>query len=315
MGNIKSNGRKTLLWRDHFRVSRRPGKTRRDGHQVQSRLNSFLASTNGSLRVTVGPERMVLTDGIQPFLFYSNKGTLFLQAHLSALPEFLATKPNGVGIVGNVISRDGGDTWHRWRPKEWQKRPPHFEGAFTQLSDATILMIERLAEPTQRRGTFAVNVWESSDDLKTLGISIRATIDLPQARARGYDDGGNPCAGFTFHRGLLELPGGDLLATIYCWFTTDTTPCSYQPKMRKLRCVLLRSRDRGRHWTYVSTVAADSRVGEEGFNESAMVRLSKGEKTGRLLCLMRTGCHDCAIHQATSDDDGETWSKPRALPF
>ncbi|NQU10312.1 exo-alpha-sialidase [bacterium] len=106
-----------------------------------------------------------------------------------------------------------------------------------------------------------------------------------------------------------------MLAAVYGWFKGDNTPCPYQPRMCKFRCFILRSRDRARHWEYVSTIATDPRVGEEGFDEPVMIRLTRGAHRGRLVCLMRTGSHQCPIYQSVSDDDGATWSKPRALWF
>ncbi len=269
-----------------------------------------------STRITVGPERMLLADGLQPFLLLTRGGTMFVQGQLTAPPGFVRAKQNvipGDGVSGNVISRDRGRTWERWQPKQWQKRQPFFEGAFLQRRDGTIQMFEWVATPTPRRGKCNVFLWESDDELKTLRGPIRSTVHLPQAKSDGFDDGGRPYTGITMHRTVLELPGGDLLAAIYCWFKGDDTPCPYQPKMCKFRCVLLRSGDRGRNWKYVSTIAADPKVGEEGFDEPAMARISRGPRAGRLVCLMRTGCYACAIYQATSDDDGATWSKPRPL--
>ena len=46
-----------------------------------------------------------------------------------------------------------------------------------------------------------------------------------------------------------------------------------------------------------------------------MVRLSQGPRAGRLICLMRTGNRADPICQAHSDDEGSTWSPPRALPL
>jgi hypothetical protein len=251
-------------------------------------------------------------------MFRSRNGTLFLQAQLTMPPGIKINKKNvipGDGICGNVLSRDGGRTWQRWSPKDWQKRRGYFEGEITELRDGTILMMEYVADLGQRRGEFVTKLWESKDDLKTLRGPIRAKIHLPQAKGVGYDDGGRPYTGVTFHRTLLPMPHGELLATIYCWFKGDDTPCPYMPKMCKFRCVLLRSRDRGRRWEFVSTIAADQKIGEEGYDEPVMVRLSKGLRAGRFICLMRTGCYECPIYQTESDDEGRTWSKPRPLWF
>jgi len=129
-----------------------------------------------------------------------------------------------------------------------------------------------------------------------------------------FDDSGRPSIGICFHRSLLELPDGDLITTVYGAFEEDTTPVAYQPTMKKMRCVLLRSSDRGRSWRYASTIAVDPKVGQEGFDEPVMIRLSKGPKAGRLVCMMRTG-RDTHLYQAHSDDDGATWSVPRELDF
>jgi hypothetical protein len=174
-------------------------------------------------------------------------------------------------------------------------------------------MMEYVADVGRRPGEFVTSLWESKDDLKTLRGPIRARVRLPQAKSVGYDDGGRPYTGVTFHRTLLRMPNDDLLATVYCWFKGDNTPCSYLPKMLKFRCILLRSKDRGRHWEFVSTIAVDPKIGEEGYDEPVMVRLSKGPRAGRFICLMRTGCYERPIYQTASDDEGRTWSKPRPL--
>jgi hypothetical protein len=187
------------------------------------------------------------------------------------------------------------------------------EGAGAVLQDGTVLICEWIADGPDEQGNFTMHTWESRDNLATLEGPFPGIIPLPQAKI-GYDDCGHPYTGVTFHRTLLQLPCGDLLATVYCWFTGDNTPCPYQPRMCKFRCILLRSGDRGRTWRYVSTIAADHTVGEEGFDEPVMVRLTHGTHAGRLIVHMRTGSTDCPIYQAHSDDDGATWSAPRPLP-
>src|SRR5947208_2454490 len=87
----------------------------------------------------------------------------------------------------------------------------------------------------------------------------------------------------------VRLTFGDVLTTRYGWLEGDAEPSGYTPTMRKTRVMLLRSRDRGRHWDFVSTVAADSKVGTEGFGEAVLARVSRGPRAGRLICMMRTG--------------------------
>lgn len=176
-----------------------------------------------------------------------------------------------------------------------------------------MIILEWVATGRHEDGHWTGNLWESKDDCRTLQGPIEMTMDLPNAKKMS-DDSGRPSIGICFHRSLLELPNVDLLTTVYGAFKEDTTPVTYQPKMMKMRCVLLRSSDRGRFWQYASTIAVDPKVGQEGFDEPVMIRLSKGPKAGRLICLMRTG-RDTHLYQAHSDDDGTTWSVSRELDF
>ena len=282
-------------------------------------------------RCELGPERLVLTDGLQPNMVRSAKGALWVQAGGTPPPGFVKAPRNAFGnTVIFARSTDGGRTWQRWMPKaateatvgpgelglpETRHRLglPLYEGAAAPLADGSVLLVEWIADGPDPAGNFAACLWESHDDLETFTGPFPATVPLPQAKI-GYDDNGHPYSGVTFHRTLLPLPGGDILATVYCWFQGDDTPCPYQPRMKKFRCILLRSSDRGRNWRYVSTIAVDPSVGEEGFDEPVMVRMTRGPHAGRLLCLMRTGSNDCPVYQATSDDEGVTWSKPLPIP-
>ena len=59
--------------------------------------------------------------------------------------------------------------------------------------------------------------------------------------------------------------------------------------MNKFRSILLRSTDRGRSWSLLSTIAVDPTVGEEGFCEPVMVLLGQGERAGRIIAHLRIG--------------------------
>lgn len=267
------------------------------------------------LRVEIGTERMVFTDGVFPYMFQTRRGTLLTQAML----RFTARQPRPAkfssGVPGFVISRDGARSWQRWHIPYELGDGPFFEGAATELEDGTILLLDSVGIGPTPQGTFLGTLWQSPDDFASLEGPYEAIIHLPQARGDGFDDGGRPSSGICFHRSMLQLPGGDLLATVYCWFQCDNTPCPYQPTMWKFRTALIRSSDRGRCWEYVTTVAVDPTVGEEGFNEPVMTRLTRGPKQGRLICLMRTGGHPCPLYQSISDNDGLTWRPPWPLAF
>lgn len=286
------------------------------------------------MKCDVGPERIILTDGLQPYVFRTGQGALFCQAQLSFPPGYRPPAENAFpGLPGNVISRDGGRSWQRWaypppqdesealktgRGSYWDQVTttaqlgPTIEGAAAALRDGTVLMLDWVGRGPDEQGWFEGRLWESGDDLATLAGPVPWRVHLPQAKA-GRDDGGHPFRAVCIHRTLLELPEGELLATAYGWFHGDETPVGYRPEMWKTRSFLLRSGDRGRSWRFVSTIAVDPTVGEEGFNEPALVRVSRGPRAGRLVCHLRTGSNDYPIYQATSDDGGATWTPARSL--
>ena len=264
------------------------------------------------LHIEVEPEVEVLSGGLQPFLFRSSFGTLVVQAQLPR--PFGTPQPEKnifPGIVPTIVSRDEARTWSIWQPTDEQQPGPITEGAIVELSDGKVRIFNWIADGPNPDGSYTGTMWDTFDDWQTLIGPKPFRIDLPQA-VGGYDDGGRPYSGVTFHRTVLELPGGDLLAAIYCWFKEDTVPSAYEKKMNRFRCVLLRSSDQGANWSYVSTIAVDPSVGQEGFDEPVMVRLSSGEHDGRLACLMRTGQQTDPIYETHSDNEGCTWSKPKA---
>jgi len=267
------------------------------------------------LAVAIDPEVQLLAGGLQPFLFRSAGGTLVVQAQWP-YPAGYRLPPKNIypGLPGTVISRDGGASWQLWRPQEEQGLGPIFEGAVVQSRDGTVRVFEWIADGPSADGEFTGTMWETTDEWRTLRGPTSFRVRLPQAKG-GYDDTGKPYSGVTFHRSVLELPGGDLLAAIYCWFREDDLPSSYEPKMNRFRCVLLRSGDGGAAWAYASTIAADATIGEEGFCEPVMVRLAQGAHAGRLLCLLRTGNRVSPLYQTHSDDEGATWAPPRPLPL
>lgn len=153
-------------------------------------------------------------------------------------------------------------------------------------------------------------MWRSSDDLKTFQQTA-ITVVIPEA---GKVDNGKPeeWVGLFFHRAIVELRDGALLAAMYGNFEHDTiTPTNPRSKSEskyKLRAFVVRSTDQGKTWRYLSTVAApDPAVVDdtEGFNEWSIVRLADG----RLLGLIRTG-HYTPLQASWSSDEGKTWTRP-----
>ncbi len=133
-------------------------------------------------------------------------------------------------------------------------------------------------------------------------------------------DSGNYINGVADH-GIVELANGDLLVTMYGHFNEDKQPVTFfvEPTFQ-CRSWVVASRDGGRSFEYLSTVADMQTwpVGPnaEGYCEPDLQRLNDG----RLLCVMRSGgafsqgrgCFAPAF-SATSLDGGMSWSKPVAV--
>ena len=257
------------------------------------------------VQLKFGAEELVLAGGLQPSMLYTRAGTIVVQSQLPK-PSLPSTRYVSRWLMGTAVSRDHGHTWTPFPPMPGLNGV-NLEGGAVQLRDGTIIALDTYVTPGKKPGEGEGQLYTSSDDWHTLAGPIAITFDLPGVNFNGSsDDGGHPHAAVRLHRRILELPNGDLLTTIYGWFAGDTAAAGYMPTMRKTRTVLVRSTDRGRHWTLVSTIAADGTVGTEGFGEGVLARINQGPHTGRLICQMRTGRE---LWEAVSDDAGLTWKK------
>lgn len=273
--------------------------------------NPHMVEADGRLRFDFGEERMILDGGLQPFLLCTKAGTLIVQSQ-SPHPPFESPRMHYPYAMWTTVSRDAGKTWTRL-PLKPGDNGLNTEGGTVQLRDGTILGLDTYITPGAKEGVGLGQLYTSKDEWRTLTGPEEATFDLPNVNFKASkDDGGHPHDAQRLHRRILELPNGDLLATFYGQLYGDATPSTYQPQMMKSRVMLIRSTNRGRHWKLVGTVAVDHSVGTEGMNEPVLTRITKGPKPGRLLCLMRTGRE---LYEASSDDEGRTWSKPRPRVF
>jgi hypothetical protein len=266
--------------------------------------------TDGKLSFTFGDETLVLPDGLQPSMFVTSSGAIVLQAqiHEKPAPSKRMIYPYDMRMV---VSRDGGKKWAQIPHDVFG--PLNLEGGGLQLRDGTILALDTYVTPGTSPNQGMGLLFTSTDDMRTLSPPKEVPFDLPNIDFYGSsDDVGHSHAAARLHRRIIELPNGDLLATLYGLLQGDNTPCPYQPKMMKSRSMLVRSSDKGQHWKLISTIAVDPKAGTEGMGEPVLCRVSKGPNAGRLICFMRTGR---ALHEAISDDEGATWSaaKPRVF--
>lgn len=258
-----------------------------------------------------GEERMVINDGLQPSLLCTKSGALVVQAQNSKKP-FPQERIFYPYAMSTFISRDEGKTWSGFAFPQGSNGV-NIEGGAVQLRDGKILALETYVTPGKNPDEGTGLLYTSTDDWRTLNGPVEMKFHIPNANFYGSsDDGGRPHAAMRLHRRVLELPNGDLLTTIYGLLTGDKEPAPYMPTMMKTRVMLFRSKDKGLNWDYTSTVAADPKVGTEGFNESVIARVSKGVHKGRLIVLMRTGQ---ALYKTVSDDEGKTWAKAEPVLF
>jgi hypothetical protein len=267
--------------------------------------------SDNTLHLTFGDERVILPRGLQPSLLCTRDGTLILQAQVPDKP-FPAKRISYPWAMRTQVSGDAGLTWTTI-PLKPGENGLNMEGGATQLRDGAIIALDTYITPGEKAGVGMGQLYTSTDDWRTLRGPADVSFDMPGAKFDGStDDGGRPHLAMRAHRRILELPNGDLITTIYGWLDGDHTPATYAPTMMKSRVLLVRSADRGQHWRLISTVAVDPAVGTEGFGEAVLCRTSKAPNPKALICFMRTGRN---MYQATSEDEGATWSPPSELVF
>ncbi len=218
--------------------------------------------------------------------------------------------PDGSLLCYDRRSTDSGRTWNRSGkfgfPLGDATHP--YRGLTTTLSDGTILIFGRYTQPHERRpDVFVTELFRSGDNFTSYGGPIRAQFHVPHV-VPGTDEYGQPANGPFLEQSIVELPNGDLLATMWGWLTQDRAPVDYPDRwarwqLKKSRALLVKSQDRGLNWHYVSTIASDPQVGPEGFRLPTLGLLSDGQ----LLSVMRNGDGGQPLWSTRSTDGGHTW--------
>ncbi|MEO7652515.1 MAG: sialidase family protein [Bryobacteraceae bacterium] len=259
-----------------------------------------------ALGIDLGAEQLVAPGVPWPYLFQAREGTTVVFGHIGW--------PPGGRYPIHYTSRsfDGRKTWQEWKHGPEHGRGPITEGSAVQLRDGRCLLFDVHAEHVGNK-RFETSFWTSKDAFRTLQGPAKYSFVIPEAEVNGFDDRGEPISRLYLRRSVIELKGGDLLATAYGHFEPDKFATEYMPKMFKMRSFLLRSKNEGRTWDYVSTIASGP-VEQEGFCEPAMVQLQRGPRAGRIICVMRTG-RENPIYQCESDDEGKTWTKAHPLQW
>jgi hypothetical protein len=173
-----------------------------------------------------------------------------------------------------LASRDDGDTWAPPPAKQ-------IGGMGTLLRNGRAAVLSCWGPEPDPDGSFPVSTLYYTDGGRTLQESVLGKLTLPFAMKPH------------FHRSIIEMPDGMLVATIY----------GNQEGRRKYTSALVCTKDGGKHWDLLSVMAHSEEVGSEGFCEPVLVLLANGD----LLCALRVGG---PLHTTRSRDGGKTWTAP-----
>ncbi len=233
-------------------------------------------------------------------------------------------------------STDGGKTWKRGPAGPGQK-------VAIDLGGGEVLSVSR---DTNRldTGLHEGQLKRSLDNWKTYEQE-KPVLNIPLA-ASTVLGGGKIIDGFLFHHGIVLLPDGRLLASMYGNYRGDTILCDGYPTelgQLKYRTIVVSSNDRGRTWGNPVMVAYDRMLGrgipsdhprvelgyesettrptrvvpavtQEGFREADLLIAPNGN----LLCMMRSGGRNggaavlfpTPLYCSWSEDMGRSWSPP-----
>lgn len=265
------------------------------------------------IEATLGDEQIIREDALQPFAHQAANGDILLGCY-SPIDDEQRQRNRFPGQSHWLVSKDNGETWE---PSKFSPKEPGVGLISTsgRIDEKRTLLLNVYAwrdeTDDEGKGPFTTHRWIANGSFDEIEGPLDTVVNVPDAVAN-HSDEGHAVDLIVLHRQIAAMPDGRLLTTAYCRFIGDNTPSAYRKSMVRTRVVLLESSDMGATWDYKTTVAADPSVGQEGFNEAALMRISRGPDEGKLLCRMRTGSAGSPIYECSSRDDGETWTRPFA---
>ena len=213
---------------------------------------------------------------------------------------------------GDVImlrSKDQGKTWGEKQVIGGIKDLDEREGCGIQLKDGTILVAVyynglygdngdyhwdwsntiKFGQGKQYLGTYIIT---SSDNGRTWSKpNFVSTKGMPFTDIEGPADA------------PIQMPDGSILMPVMGY--------NVRGDVQNEAAVMLKSVDKGKTWTHLSTMAEDPGGKLGHFQEPGIVRT----KTGRIVAAIRNQGQDNAIWTTWSDDDGKTWTPVKQSPM
>lgn len=208
------------------------------------------------------------------------------------------------GVIAKLRSTDGGKTWVDegliWDSSNDDKKYSYRGGAITKLKDGRLLVVSTRWDRSDPDRPFYNPKTEGylPADIVLFWSSDNGHIwSSPQIVTLPNDIIGN-------HSGcILELSDGSIMLPFETWKHYN------DPQLAKQKAMALFSKDRGRTWDEIITVADGTKDGIFYWDER-IIKLSGS----RLLALFWTHDsktdEDLVVHRSFTEDNGITWTKP-----
>ena len=238
-----------------------------------------------------------------PYLYEAEDGTWFMCHHEG--PHYAGMKVFGLSWDDEnakyltddrpqtVMSLDRGVTWRPWPGMPHRERDLRLQ--ITELRDGSLMSYLSYMDDFHSNRATLVFIY-SEDGGATWRSEEAEVAGLPLTQGRSGVLWGS----------VLEITADHLLVPYYGEQFVD-------PQTDKARFLtgILQSKDRGKSWQHLAVIATADTPGEEGPNESAIIRLG-GQA---LYAVFRVGDKPgSTMHESRSEDLGRTWSKPKPLP-